>query len=452
MNEEFPVSAGHKLALIKSLPFVHTARRYYRLDGLVARAAFQFKTTGFSGLPHLPLNDEQASHLLRAGNSPWQMSQFLDWLCVGRSLVTSALVPTAGSRYYQMSCLLSGSLQIVFRPGHRWSDARLLRLVWSSPTLEGLVVSPPRLLANPAIVPVADRVLDLEDYAPVGRNPFLKHRYFQSLAGMTLLNLTSFGPISLVRVDEDLWESYADQTMMNYFGHTFNEICYMMIQSNANRPWEPRGSYSRTAQIILSLFWLSYFGVIHQHKTWRTFYFMCNKRGDGTENWTLATSMTGTAQINPGDRHLYIMPTSPDWNMETNIILSSALTACLASVEQLPIIHNDSVPAPSKDIHGWTGRHGSVLHGFQIEGAVAEYCRSLRRDGVMSRGDEQTILARAAATQAFKRDKLETWAAEDEQYNRTHPNSRTWRTKPFVQAQWALGNTVQTAAALAGIL
>ncbi|CAN0111292.1 unnamed protein product [Lampetra planeri] len=35
MNEEFPVSASHKLALIKSLPFVHTARRYYRLDGLV---------------------------------------------------------------------------------------------------------------------------------------------------------------------------------------------------------------------------------------------------------------------------------------------------------------------------------------------------------------------------------------------------------------------------------
>uniref|UniRef100_A0A8C5N1J9 Uncharacterized protein n=1 Tax=Leptobrachium leishanense TaxID=445787 RepID=A0A8C5N1J9_9ANUR len=35
MNEEFPVSAGHKLALIKSLPFVQTARRYYRLDGLV---------------------------------------------------------------------------------------------------------------------------------------------------------------------------------------------------------------------------------------------------------------------------------------------------------------------------------------------------------------------------------------------------------------------------------
>ena len=31
-NEEFLVSASHQLALITSLPFVHTARRYYRLD------------------------------------------------------------------------------------------------------------------------------------------------------------------------------------------------------------------------------------------------------------------------------------------------------------------------------------------------------------------------------------------------------------------------------------
>lgn len=35
LNEEFPVSASHQLALITSLPFVHTARRYYRLNDLV---------------------------------------------------------------------------------------------------------------------------------------------------------------------------------------------------------------------------------------------------------------------------------------------------------------------------------------------------------------------------------------------------------------------------------
>ena len=35
MNEEFLVKASHHLALITSLPFVHTARRYYRLNGLM---------------------------------------------------------------------------------------------------------------------------------------------------------------------------------------------------------------------------------------------------------------------------------------------------------------------------------------------------------------------------------------------------------------------------------
>ena len=35
LNEEFLVSASHQLALITSLPFVHTARRSYRLNGPV---------------------------------------------------------------------------------------------------------------------------------------------------------------------------------------------------------------------------------------------------------------------------------------------------------------------------------------------------------------------------------------------------------------------------------
>ena len=35
LNEEFLVNAVHQTALITSLPFVHTARRTYRLDGPV---------------------------------------------------------------------------------------------------------------------------------------------------------------------------------------------------------------------------------------------------------------------------------------------------------------------------------------------------------------------------------------------------------------------------------
>ena len=37
LNEESLVIASHQLALITSLPFVHTARRYYRLNDSVRR-------------------------------------------------------------------------------------------------------------------------------------------------------------------------------------------------------------------------------------------------------------------------------------------------------------------------------------------------------------------------------------------------------------------------------
>ena len=36
MNEEFLVDVGHQPASITSLPFVHTARRYYRLNALMS--------------------------------------------------------------------------------------------------------------------------------------------------------------------------------------------------------------------------------------------------------------------------------------------------------------------------------------------------------------------------------------------------------------------------------
>ena len=44
LNEECLVSASHQLALITSLPFVHTARRSYRLNGPVKRSDRGFLT------------------------------------------------------------------------------------------------------------------------------------------------------------------------------------------------------------------------------------------------------------------------------------------------------------------------------------------------------------------------------------------------------------------------
>ena len=57
LNEEFLVNAGHQLALITSLPFVHTARRTYRLNDSVKlsdRDRYHFGESGRGKLfkPH----------------------------------------------------------------------------------------------------------------------------------------------------------------------------------------------------------------------------------------------------------------------------------------------------------------------------------------------------------------------------------------------------------------
>lgn len=49
LNEEFLVIAGHQPAMITSLPFVHTARRYYRLNGLVSPPDWHVSTGNSCG-------------------------------------------------------------------------------------------------------------------------------------------------------------------------------------------------------------------------------------------------------------------------------------------------------------------------------------------------------------------------------------------------------------------
>ncbi len=48
LNEEYPVGVGHKLALITSLPFVHTARRYEGVDHLLK--SLDWSVVGFTDI------------------------------------------------------------------------------------------------------------------------------------------------------------------------------------------------------------------------------------------------------------------------------------------------------------------------------------------------------------------------------------------------------------------
>ena len=64
-NEEFLVSASHQLALITSLPFVHTARRYYRLNGYSEHMG----SAGFDGQPSFLVRELWQTKLFRGSKS-----------------------------------------------------------------------------------------------------------------------------------------------------------------------------------------------------------------------------------------------------------------------------------------------------------------------------------------------------------------------------------------------
>ena len=59
LNEECLVSVSHQLTLITSLPFVHTARRSYRLDVLVKSSDWEWEAAT------LPISEKifKPSHL-----------------------------------------------------------------------------------------------------------------------------------------------------------------------------------------------------------------------------------------------------------------------------------------------------------------------------------------------------------------------------------------------------
>ena len=66
-NEEFLVSASHQLVLITSLPFVHTARRSYRLSDPVNNSdlSYFWFAKGISGKSSKPYHLEEGEVVTR---------------------------------------------------------------------------------------------------------------------------------------------------------------------------------------------------------------------------------------------------------------------------------------------------------------------------------------------------------------------------------------------------
>ena len=69
LNEEFPVGASHQLASITSLPFVHTARRYYRSNDVVRSSDWRLLGSPFRRVEELVCREEDQTGSFRGSKS-----------------------------------------------------------------------------------------------------------------------------------------------------------------------------------------------------------------------------------------------------------------------------------------------------------------------------------------------------------------------------------------------
>ena len=69
LNEEFPVGASHQLASITSLPFVHTARRYYRSNDVVRSSDWHLLGSRVRSVEELVCREENQTESFRGSKS-----------------------------------------------------------------------------------------------------------------------------------------------------------------------------------------------------------------------------------------------------------------------------------------------------------------------------------------------------------------------------------------------
>ena len=111
LNEEFPVGASHQLASITSLPFVHTARRYYRSNDVVRSSDWHLLGSRARSVEELVCREEDQTGSFRGSKSRNKVS-------VGEPAEGS--LPILSS--FRGEIFLSTSLYPFRRPAWWWGD------------------------------------------------------------------------------------------------------------------------------------------------------------------------------------------------------------------------------------------------------------------------------------------------------------------------------------------
>ncbi|BAQ19502.1 sigma A [Pycnonotidae orthoreovirus] len=412
----------------------------------MARAVYDFFTAQF-GNNGLPITASALSSILSASNSPWQLQQSPSYSSMSPGLISTEAHPFPGSKWFQESMLFSAFVPPVLAGRDAWRDANFRRLCWTDEGLSGLVTTPDPPRA-PEYQPVSGQWFDLLQYPRwANRQRELEVKY-PLLLKSSLLNMMTHGPILYVETWPRMCTGVESQFMMSILGNDFKEACYRMIQSASNMPITPDGQYDVQMRTLISVWLLSYVGVVHQNATIGGFYFTSKARGNLPEGWFLSYSTNG-ARLNITQRHFgYFDARSPDWNADQNWLAAAHLSSIVMSCRQFPLISNQAVVNGAHNRPNYTAANGTVVRELQLLACATECIRKWMLAGLVPAAKGREMIQEANDYNNRIRAELDAIkAADDALYNQQVPYAR--RLKPYSNRSWTIGQTMQSLNALA---
>nr|BAW99708.1 major inner-capsid protein [Pteropine orthoreovirus] len=411
----------------------------------MARAVFDFFTTLF-GNRGLPTDQRQLTSLLTSSNSPWQKQYSPLALNLTSSTISTPNQPFPGSAWYQESMLFSALLPPVLVNQDAWRDANYKRFCWTDATLSGLVAAPDPPRAPP-YVPVSGAWFDLTQYPRwANRRRELETKY-PLLLRITLLNMMQNGPLIYVETWPNMLSGALVNFAMSCYGKDFREIAMVLAQSCSNMPFAPESSYDQQMRVMVSLWILSYIGVVHQNATIAGFFFSTKTRGVRDEAWTLFYNTNGR-RLNITQRHFgYFCARSADWNADSSWLAAAQLSALVMSCRQFPLLANQGVVNQAQNRPGYSSPNGVPVRELQLLACATECIRAHVQAGLIDQAKGQTLTQNATdINQILQREIDDIKAADDALYNQNPEYAR--RIKPFQARSWTVGQSMQSLAAL----
>nr|UIX27147.1 inner capsid protein sigma A [Avian orthoreovirus] len=412
----------------------------------MARAVYDFFSTPF-GNRGLATNRTQLSSLLTSSNSPWQ--RFLSSMTplTAPGIVSTPEAPYPGSLMYQESMLHSATVPGILGNRDAWRTFNVFGLSWTDEGLSGLVAAqdpPPAAPYQPASAQWSD-LLNYPRWA--NRRRELQSKY-PLLLRSTLLSAMRAGPVLYVETWPNMISGRLADWFMSQYGNNFVDMCARLTQSCSNMPVESDGNYDQQMRALISLWLLSYIGVVNQTNTISGFYFSSKTRGQALDSWTLFYT-TNTNRVQITQRHFaYVCARSPDWNVDKSWIAAANLTAIVMACRQPPMFANQGVINQAQNRPGFSVNGGTPVHELNLLTTAQECIRQWVVAGLVSAAKGQTLTQEANDFSALiQADLGQIKAQDDALYNQQPGYAR--RVKPFVNGDWTPGMTAQALAVLA---